>query len=65
MKSWPQARQYPSNLVQKEINEIKFLGVPLVFTFYPLFKYFDSKIHKNLYLLYMDREAKRVFMPDS
>ena len=76
MKSWFQARGYPSGLVQKEMNKVKFSGdwdknktkkkskvVPVVITFYPLLKDFGKIIHKNLYLLYMDQEAQRVFTP--
>ena len=75
MKSWLQARGYPSHLVQKEMNKVKFSGnwdknktkkkskgVPLVITFHPLLKDFGHLIHKNMYLLYMDQEAQRVFM---
>ena len=61
MKSWFQARGYRSNLVQKEMNKVKFSGnwdknktkkkykgVQLVITIYPLLK--DA-----------DQEAQRVF----
>ena len=63
-------------MVQKEINKVKFSGhwdinktkkkfkwVPLVITFYPLLKDVGNIIHKNLYLLYMDQEAQRIFTP--
>ena len=76
MKSWFQARGYPSDLIQKETNKVKFSGnrdknkskkkskgVPLVITFHPLLKDAGNIIHKNLYLLYMDQEAQRVFTP--
>ena len=76
MKSWFQARGYPSDLVQKEMNKVTFSGdwdknrtkkksesVPLVITFDPLFKDFGNIIHKNLYLLYMDKEPQRGFTP--
>ena len=76
MKSWFQARGYPSDLVQKEMNKVKFSGhwdkneakkkskgVPLVITFPPLLKDVVNIIHKNLYLLYTDQEAQRVFTP--
>ena len=62
-----QARGYPSDLVQNEMNQVKFLGnwdknktkkkskgVPLVMTFHPLLKDFGNIIRKNLYLLHMD-----------
>ena len=38
-------------------------GVPLVMTFHPLLKDAGNIIHKNLYLLYMDQDAQRVFTP--
>ena len=75
MKLWFQARGYPSDLVQKEMNKVKFSddrdknkikkkseGVPLVITFHPLLKDFGNLIHKNLYSLYMEQEAQRVFI---
>ena len=61
IKSWFQARGYPSDLVQKEMNKVKFSGhwdkneakkkskgVPLVITFHPLLKDVVNIIHKNL-----------------
>ena len=76
MKSWFQARGYPSDLVQKETNKVKFSGnrdknkskkkskgVPLVITFHPLLKDACNIIHKNLYLLCLDQEGQRVFTP--
>ena len=74
MKLWFQTRGYPSGLIQKEMNKVKFSGhwdknkakkkskgVPLVITFPPLLKNVGNIIHKNLYLLYTDQEAQRVF----
>ena len=76
MKSWFQARGYPSGLIQKEMNKVKFSGywdknkakkkskgVPLVITFHLSLKDVGNIIHKNLYLLYTDQEAQRVFTP--
>ena len=76
MKSRFQARGYPSGLIQKEMNKVKFSGhwdknkakekskgVPLVITFHPLLKNVGNIIHTNLYLLYTDQEAQRVFTP--
>ena len=76
MKSWFQARGYPSDLVQNEMNKVTLSGnwyknktkknskeVPLVITFNRLRKHVGNIIHKNLYLLYMDQEAQRVFTP--
>ena len=78
MKSWFQATGYPSNLVQKEMNKVKFsVGwdknktkkkskeLPLVITFHPLLEDFGDIIHKNLYLLHMDQENQRFFTPGS
>ena len=77
MKLWFQARGYPSRLIQKEMNKVKFSrhwdknkankkskGAPLVITFHPLLKDVGNIIHKNLYLLYTDQEAQRVFTPE-
>ena len=76
MKSWFQARGYTSDLVQKKMDKVKFSGhwdkskakekskgVPSVINFPPLLKDVGNIIHKNLYLLYMDQEAQRVFTP--
>ena len=75
MKSWFQARGYPSDLIQKEMNKVKFSchwnknktkkkskGVPLAITFHPLLKDVGNIIHKNLCLLYKDQKTQRVFM---
>ena len=40
-----------------------YTGVPLVITFHTLLKDVGNIIHKNLYLLYTDHEAQRVFTP--
>ena len=71
------AKGYPSDLVQKEMSEVKFSGdwnknqtkkkskgVRLVITFHSLLKDFGNIIHKNLHLLYMDQEVQRVFTPE-
>ena len=73
MKSWFQARGYPSALIQKEMN-VKFSGhwhknkakkkskgVPLVITFHSLLKDVRNMIHKNLYLLHTDEEAQSFY----
>ena len=65
MKLWFQARGYPSDLVQKEMNIVKFSSdwdknrtkkksnrVPLVFTFHPLLKDFGNITHKNPYVIW-------------
>ena len=42
-------------------NSIK--GIPLVVTYHPLLKSLSKIISKNLYLLFLDEEVKRVFTP--
>ena len=44
-----------------KINSKK--GISLVVTYHPLLKSLSKIISKNLYLLYMDEEVKRVFIP--
>ena len=68
-----QAKGYPSDLVQKEMNKIKFSGdwdksnkrtskgVSLVITVHPLLKDFGNIIHKKLYLLYGPRSSKSFY----
>ena len=76
MKSRFQAIGYPSDLMQKEINKVKFSenldknkakkkskGVSLIIAFHPLLKDAGNIIHKNLYLSYMGQEAQTVFSP--
>ena len=73
MKSWFQARGYPNDLVQMEMNEVKFSGdwdknktnkkskrEPLVITFHLLLKGCGIIIRKNLY-----QKSQRVFTPGS
>ena len=38
-------------------------GVPLVVTYHPGVKNINQIINKNLHLLYMDQEVKKVFTP--
>ena len=40
-------------------------GIPLVITYYPLIEDFASVIRKHLYILYLNKEVKEVFTPDS
>ena len=76
MKSWFQAGAYPSDLAQTGMNKAKSSDhldknktnkkskrVRLVITFHLLLKDVGNIIHKNLYLLYMDKDAQRVFTP--
>ena len=74
MKSWLHKRGYPNDVIQKEMEKVKFSkisstrkdntnGVPLVVTYHPGLKNIDQKINKNSCLLYMDQEVKEVFTP--
>ena len=75
MKSWFQARSYPKHLAQKEMSKVRFnkensntkqsksKGVTFVVTYHPLLKSFQSLINKHLNILYLDENAKEVFMP--
>ena len=75
MKSWFLKRGYPERLIDKEMKKVKFnhshfigkhnskKGIPLVVTYHPLLKSLSKIISKNLHLLYMDEEVKRVFTP--
>ena len=76
MKSWFEVRGYPNKLIEQEIEKVKFFrngnvlrqrdprkGVPFVLTYHPLFKSMGKIINKNLYLLYMNNEVKKVFTP--
>ena len=72
MKSWFLKRGYPNNVIVKEIKKVKFSkilstrkdnakGVPLVVTYHPGLKNINQIINKNLHLLYIDQEVKKVF----
>ena len=76
MKSWFELRGYPKKMIEQETKKVKFLnrsnvvhkkntgiGVPFVFTYHPLLKSMGHIINKNLHLLYMDEEVKKVFTP--
>ena len=73
MKSWSLNRGYPSWLINKQMEKVehshlndrervqKSQGVPLVINYHPLFKTFGNIIRKDLNLLYVNKEVKRVF----
>ena len=76
MKSWFEVRSYPNKLIEQEMEKVKFFkngnmvrqqdprkGVPFVLTYHPLFKSMGKIINKNLYLLYMNNEVKKMFTP--
>ena len=77
MKSWFQARAYPSDLVQKETNKVKFLGywdknkaktksrrVPLVITFHPFLKDVGNIIQKTTICYTWTRKLKEFLRLD-
>ena len=66
MKQWFAKRDYPQDLINSEINKVKFLyvenkynnnkekGIFFVVTFHPLLKSSGSILNKNYYLLHMN-----------
>ena len=75
MKTWFLKRGYPESISQSEMDKVKFKrqrsarkegitkGVPLVITYHPLLKSVGNIIRNHLYILYMDKESKKVFSP--
>ena len=75
IKSWFLKRGYPEWIIKTEMNKVNFKyqrvyrrgrmtnGVPLVITYHPLLKSVSKLIQNYLYLLYMDKEVKKVFSP--
>ena len=76
MKSWFEVRDYPNKLIEQEMEKVNLSKdgnvvrqgdprkrVPFVLTYHPLFKSMGKIINKNLYLLYMNNEVKKVFTP--
>ena len=69
MKSWFFKRGYSKSLVEKELEKVKFSNkvankqqkkkaLPFAVTYHLIFKNIVNIIRKNLYLLYMNEEAK-------
>ena len=68
-------REYSERLISAEMDKVNFSnivrksnsktqkGIPLVVTFHPLLKSFSSIANNNIYLLHMDPEVKRTFIP--
>ena len=65
---------YPKILVEKELGKVKFSNkvgnkqlkqkcIPFVVTYHPILKNIGNISRKNLYLLYINKEAKKVFTP--
>ena len=79
MKLWFRKRESPERLIRSEMKKVKFSnlmpknndkkhnmkGIPLVVTYHPLLKSLSGIIDKNLSILYMDKEVKKVFTPGS
>ena len=72
MSSWFQKRGYPQHIVETELKKVygssnknsnESKGVPLVVTYHLLIKDLSKIISKNLHLLYIDEEVKKVFTP--
>ena len=72
MKQWFAERDYPQDLINSEMNKVKFpyvenkynnkeKGIPFVVTFHPLLKSLGSIVKKNYYLLQMNDEVRKVF----
>ena len=73
IKSWFLKRGYLLDLVEgetKKVNNVNnrsrgksIKGVPFVLTYHPKLKSLNKILTKNLYLLYMDKEVKKIFTP--
>ena len=71
IKSWFLKRGYLLDLVEgetKKVNNVNnrsrgksIKGVPFVLTYHPKLKSLNKILTKNLYLLYMDKEVKKIF----
>ena len=80
LSSWLKNRAYPTWLIEREFKRVKEYnieaesnilreescktGVPLTIAFHPLLKHFGLVIKKNLHILYLDTEARKVFTPE-
>ena len=75
MKSWLRKTEYPEDPICSEMSKVKFSnlrlksndknhnmkGKPLVVTYHPLLKPLSAIIAKNLSILHVDKEVKKVF----
>ena len=72
MKPWFLKRGYPNYVIEKDMKKVKLSkissnrkdnaqGVPLVVAYHPGLENINQIINKNLHLLFMDREVKKVF----
>lgn len=77
MRSWFLKRKQPEKIIDNEMFKVKFTfsrkikprqkeeeDIPLIFTYNPSIKCLSKIVNKNLYLLYMNDEVKRVFSPE-
>ena len=71
MQSWFFKRDYTKSLVEKKLRKVKFSNkvgkwqlkekdIPFAVTYHPTSKNIGNIIRRNLYLLYMNKEAKKV-----
>ena len=71
MKMWCLYREYPKWLIDTEVEKVKFpgtsrkidtkiKGILLVITYHPLLKDFASVIRNHLYILYLNKEVKKI-----
>ena len=74
MKLWFLNRGYPKQLIDTEVEKVKFpctsikrdtkmKGIPLVITYHPLLKGFASVSRKHLHVIYLKKEVKEIFTP--
>ena len=74
MKPWFLKREYPEKLIENEVRKVKFCqeeikkakvvkGIPFVVMYHPQLKNLGRIINKNIYLLNMNEETKKVFSP--
>ena len=74
LRHWFLKRGYPAKIVNAEMKKVKLsksmhknikkeTGVPFVVTYHPSLKSLNKIINDNIYLLYMNNEAKKVFTP--
>ena len=79
LPSWLRNRAYPTWLIEKEFRRVREYniqedtstlvksckkGVPFTITFHPSLKHSFLAIKKNLYILYLDTQARKVFTPE-
>ena len=76
MKSWFQRQVYMEDVIKTEMKKVIFKGnfdkssnknkgVPFLLTYHPLLKKLNYIIKKQIHLLYMNGEVKKVFQPGS